>query len=102
MNYSRYTVCCTYLGTFRKRGFEVDIVNMTRFLAFGTSTASGGLFGTTNTNTSNPFGAATNSLFGNAGFAAAAQPGTTVKFNVSLTVFRVLQKRTQCSNYIFY
>lgn len=96
MNYSRYTVCCTYLGTF---SFEGDIVHMTCFLAFGTSTASGGLFGTTNTN-SNPFGAATSSLFGNTGFAA-TQPGTTVKFNVSLTVFRVLQKSTQCSHYIF-
>ncbi|XP_008302611.1 nuclear pore complex protein Nup98-Nup96 isoform X2 [Stegastes partitus] len=46
---------------------------------FGTSTSSGGLFGSTNT-TSNPFGG-TNSLFGGSGFSAAQQPGTTVKFN---------------------
>ncbi|XP_062289256.1 nuclear pore complex protein Nup98-Nup96 isoform X2 [Scomber scombrus] len=46
---------------------------------FGTSTSSGGLFGATNT-ASNPFGG-TNSLFGGAGFSAAQQPGTTVKFN---------------------
>lgn len=48
---------------------------------FGTSTSSGGLFGSTNT-TSNPFGGTT-SLFGGSGFSAAQQPGTTVKFNVS-------------------
>lgn len=48
---------------------------------FGTSTSSGGLFGSTNT-TSNPFGGAT-SLFGGSGFSATQQPGTTVKFNVS-------------------
>lgn len=51
------------------------------FSAFGTSTSSGGLFGTTNT-TSNPFGGTT-SLFGSSGFAS-TQPGTTVKFNVGL------------------
>ncbi|XP_030009728.1 nuclear pore complex protein Nup98-Nup96 isoform X3 [Sphaeramia orbicularis] len=48
------------------------------FGSFGTSTSSGGLFGSTNT-TSNPFGG--NSLFGGSGFSAAQQPGTTVKFN---------------------
>ncbi|XP_029303435.1 nuclear pore complex protein Nup98-Nup96 isoform X3 [Cottoperca gobio] len=49
---------------------------------FGTSTSSGGLFGSTNT-ASNPFGGgAVSSLFGGAGFTAAQQqPGTTVKFN---------------------
>uniref|UniRef100_A0A3B3V3C7 Nuclear pore complex protein Nup98-Nup96 n=1 Tax=Poecilia latipinna TaxID=48699 RepID=A0A3B3V3C7_9TELE len=46
---------------------------------FGTSTSSGGLFGSTNT-TTNPFGASS-SLFGGSGFAANQQPGTTVKFN---------------------
>uniref|UniRef100_UPI0037E718FF nuclear pore complex protein Nup98-Nup96 isoform X2 n=1 Tax=Semicossyphus pulcher TaxID=241346 RepID=UPI0037E718FF len=46
---------------------------------FGTSTSSGGLFGSTNT-TSNPFGG-TASLFGGSGFSATQQPGTTVKFN---------------------
>lgn len=51
----------------------------TSFGSFGTSTSSGGLFGSTNT-TSNPFGGAT-SLFGGSGFSAAQQPGTTVKFN---------------------
>ncbi|KAM9348606.1 nuclear pore complex protein Nup98-Nup96 [Symphorus nematophorus] len=51
----------------------------TTFGSFGTSTSSGGLFGSTNT-TSNPFGGTT-SLFGGAGFSAAQQPGTTVKFN---------------------
>ncbi|XP_059207267.1 LOW QUALITY PROTEIN: nuclear pore complex protein Nup98-Nup96 [Centropristis striata] len=52
----------------------------TSFGSFGTSTSSGGLFGSTNT-TSNPFGGA--SLFGGSGFTAAQQqqPGTTVKFN---------------------
>ncbi|XP_032364620.1 nuclear pore complex protein Nup98-Nup96 isoform X2 [Etheostoma spectabile] len=49
---------------------------------FGTSTSSGGLFGSTNT-TSNPFGGGgVASLFGSSGFTAAQQqPGTTVKFN---------------------
>lgn len=51
------------------------------FSDFGTSTSSGGLFGSTNT-TSNPFGGTT-SLFGGSGFSATQQPGTTVKFNVS-------------------
>ncbi|XP_070699287.1 nuclear pore complex protein Nup98-Nup96 isoform X2 [Pempheris klunzingeri] len=52
----------------------------TSFGNFGTSTSSGGLFGSTNT-TSNPFGGTT-SLFGGSGFPAAQQqPGTTVKFN---------------------
>nr|XP_046267298.1 nuclear pore complex protein Nup98-Nup96 isoform X3 [Scatophagus argus] len=51
----------------------------TSFGSFGTSTSSGGLFGSTNT-TSNPFGGAA-SLFGGSGFSAAQQPGTTVKFN---------------------
>ncbi|XP_033491350.2 nuclear pore complex protein Nup98-Nup96 isoform X1 [Epinephelus lanceolatus] len=52
----------------------------TSFGSFGTSTSSGGLFGSTNT-TSNPFGGGT-SLFGGSGFSAAQQqPGTTVKFN---------------------
>ncbi|XP_034406784.1 nuclear pore complex protein Nup98-Nup96 isoform X7 [Cyclopterus lumpus] len=49
---------------------------------FGTSTTSGGLFGSTNT-ASNPFGGGgVASLFGGSGFTAAQQqPGTTVKFN---------------------
>ncbi|XP_068587741.1 nuclear pore complex protein Nup98-Nup96 [Cebidichthys violaceus] len=59
----------------------------TSFGSFGTSTSSGGLFGSTNT-TSNPFGGGSvASLFGGSGFTAAQQqqqqqqPGTTVKFN---------------------
>ncbi|XP_011615072.2 nuclear pore complex protein Nup98-Nup96 isoform X2 [Takifugu rubripes] len=51
----------------------------TSFGSFGTSTSSGGLFGSTNT-TSNPFGGTT-SLFGNSGFSSTQQPGTTIKFN---------------------
>ncbi|XP_074466676.1 nuclear pore complex protein Nup98-Nup96 isoform X2 [Sebastes fasciatus] len=49
---------------------------------FGTSTSSGGLFGSTNT-ASNPFGGGgVASLFGGSGFTAPQQqPGTTVKFN---------------------
>ncbi|KAE8287774.1 Nuclear pore complex protein Nup98-Nup96 [Larimichthys crocea] len=47
---------------------------------FGTSTSSGGLFGTTNT-TANPFGGTTSLFGGGSGFSAAQQPGTTVKFN---------------------
>ncbi|KAG2456798.1 NUP98 protein, partial [Polypterus senegalus] len=47
--------------------------------AFGTSTNTGGLFGTTSTS-SNPFGGTTGSLFGSTGFGA-AQTGTTIKFN---------------------
>uniref|UniRef100_A0A8U8ATT8 Nuclear pore complex protein Nup98-Nup96 n=1 Tax=Geospiza parvula TaxID=87175 RepID=A0A8U8ATT8_GEOPR len=46
---------------------------------FGTSTSSGGLFGTTNT-TSNPFGSTSGSLFGPTSFTA-APTGTTIKFN---------------------
>ncbi|XP_028907504.1 nuclear pore complex protein Nup98-Nup96 isoform X1 [Ornithorhynchus anatinus] len=46
---------------------------------FGTSTSSGGLFGTTNT-TSNPFGGTSGSLFGPSSFTA-APTGTTIKFN---------------------
>ncbi|XP_068436301.1 nuclear pore complex protein Nup98-Nup96 isoform X3 [Clinocottus analis] len=49
---------------------------------FGTTATSGGLFGSTNTAASNPFGGGgVASLFGGAGFTAAQQPGTTVKFN---------------------
>lgn len=55
---------------------------MNCFTAFGTSTSSGGLFGTTNT-TSNPFGGTSGSLFGASSFTA-APPGTTIKFNVGL------------------
>ncbi|XP_038137487.1 nuclear pore complex protein Nup98-Nup96 [Cyprinodon tularosa] len=47
------------------------------FGSFGTSTSSGGLFGSTNT-TTNPFGGT--ALFGGSGFSANQQPGTTVKF----------------------
>lgn len=71
---------------------------------FGTSTSSGGLFGSTNT-TSNPFGGTT-SLFGGSGFSAAQQPGTTVKFNVSESA--VLHHRSKqkflgfcCSSVVF-
>ncbi|KAK1875220.1 Nuclear pore complex protein Nup98-Nup96 [Dissostichus eleginoides] len=55
----------------------------TSFGSFGTSAASGGLFGSTAAAASNPFGgSAVSSLFGGAGFTAAQQqPGTTVKFN---------------------
>ncbi|XP_034033490.1 nuclear pore complex protein Nup98-Nup96 isoform X2 [Thalassophryne amazonica] len=52
----------------------------TTFGSFGTSTSGGGLFGTANT-ASNPFGGASNSLFGGSGFSTAQQPGTTIKFN---------------------
>ena len=52
------------------------------FIDFGTSTSSGGLFGTTNT-TSNPFGSTSGSLFGPSSFTA-APTGTTIKFNVSI------------------
>uniref|UniRef100_A0A674IN75 Nuclear pore complex protein Nup98-Nup96 n=1 Tax=Terrapene triunguis TaxID=2587831 RepID=A0A674IN75_9SAUR len=48
-------------------------------LYFGTSTSSGGLFGTTNT-ASNPFGGTSGSLFGPTSFTA-APTGTTIKFN---------------------
>ncbi|KAJ8278276.1 hypothetical protein GJAV_G00085840 [Gymnothorax javanicus] len=47
--------------------------------AFGTSKSSGGLFGTTNTNSS-PFRGTSGSLFGSSGFTA-TQTGTTLKFN---------------------
>uniref|UniRef100_A0A8C4RUE3 Nuclear pore complex protein Nup98-Nup96 n=1 Tax=Erpetoichthys calabaricus TaxID=27687 RepID=A0A8C4RUE3_ERPCA len=53
-------------------------------LAFGTSTNTGGLFGTTSTS-SNPFGGTTGSLFGSTNFGA-AQTGTTIKFNVSFWI----------------
>ncbi|XP_067113030.1 nuclear pore complex protein Nup98-Nup96 isoform X1 [Osmerus mordax] len=66
-------------GLFSQTSNAFGAAKPASFGTFGTSTASGGLFGTTNTN-SNPFGAATSSLFGNTGFAA-TQPGTTVKFN---------------------
>nr|XP_045000918.1 nuclear pore complex protein Nup98-Nup96 isoform X2 [Jaculus jaculus] len=51
----------------------------TGFGNFGTSTSSGGLFGTTNT-TSNPFGSTSGSLFGPSSFTT-APTGTTIKFN---------------------
>lgn len=60
---------------------------------FGTSTSSGGLFGSTNT-TTNPFGASS-SLFGGSGFAANQQPGTTVKFNVSVQEAESIAGRSQ-------
>ncbi|XP_012673966.1 nuclear pore complex protein Nup98-Nup96 isoform X2 [Clupea harengus] len=55
------------------------------FGTFGTSTASGGLFGATQTQNANPFGGTSGSLFGASSFTAQPQqqqqPGTTVKFN---------------------
>ncbi|KAM3600735.1 uncharacterized protein V6R79_001514 [Siganus canaliculatus] len=66
-------------GLFSQQSNAFGANKPTSFGSFGTSTSSGGLFGSTNT-TSNPFGGAT-SLFGGSGFSAAQQPGTTVKFN---------------------
>ncbi|XP_061752896.1 nuclear pore complex protein Nup98-Nup96 isoform X3 [Nerophis ophidion] len=66
-------------GLFSQQNNAFSANKPTSFGSFGTSTSTGGLFGSTNT-TSNPFGGAT-SLFGSAGFTATQQPGTTVKFN---------------------
>ncbi|XP_062261704.1 nuclear pore complex protein Nup98-Nup96 isoform X7 [Platichthys flesus] len=72
----------TSTGLFSQQNNAFSANKPTSFGSFGTSTSSGGggLFGATNT-ASNPFGG-TSSLFGGgAGFPAAQQPGTTVKFN---------------------
>ncbi|XP_060942468.1 nuclear pore complex protein Nup98-Nup96 isoform X2 [Limanda limanda] len=70
----------TSTGLFSQQNNAFSANKPTSFGSFATSTSSGGgLFGSTNT-ASNPFGGA-NSLFGGAGFPAAQQPGTTVKFN---------------------
>ncbi|KAM6907662.1 nuclear pore complex protein Nup98-Nup96 [Xenentodon cancila] len=66
-------------GLFSQQNNAFGANKPTSFGSFGTSTSSGGLFGSTNT-TSNPFGGP-NSLFGGSGFSANQQPGTTVKFN---------------------
>ncbi|XP_069565687.1 nuclear pore complex protein Nup98-Nup96 isoform X1 [Brachyistius frenatus] len=66
-------------GLFSQPNNAFGATKPTSFGNFGTSTSSGGLFGAANT-AANPFGG-TNSLFGGAGFSAAQQPGTTVKFN---------------------
>ncbi|XP_034539547.1 nuclear pore complex protein Nup98-Nup96 isoform X2 [Notolabrus celidotus] len=66
-------------GLFSQQNNAFAANKPTSFGSFGTSTSSGGLFGSTNT-TSNPFGGAA-SLFGGSGFSATQQPGTTVKFN---------------------
>ncbi|XP_014858981.1 PREDICTED: nuclear pore complex protein Nup98-Nup96 [Poecilia mexicana] len=66
-------------GLFSQQSNAFGANKPTSFSSFGTSTSSGGLFGSTNT-TTNPFGASS-SLFGGSGFAANQQPGTTVKFN---------------------
>ncbi|KAM4726112.1 nuclear pore complex protein Nup98-Nup96 isoform 1-T2 [Anableps anableps] len=66
-------------GLFSQQSNAFGANKPTSFGNFGTSTSSGGLFGSTNT-TTNPFGASS-SLFGGSGFAANQQPGTTVKFN---------------------
>uniref|UniRef100_A0A8C9Y2Z3 Nuclear pore complex protein Nup98-Nup96 n=1 Tax=Sander lucioperca TaxID=283035 RepID=A0A8C9Y2Z3_SANLU len=69
-------------GLFSQQNNAFGANKPTSFGSFGTSTSSGGLFGSTNT-TSNPFGGGgVASLFGSSGFTAAQQqPGTTVKFN---------------------
>ncbi|XP_034746769.1 nuclear pore complex protein Nup98-Nup96 [Etheostoma cragini] len=69
-------------GLFSQQSNAFGANKPTSFGSFGTSTSSGGLFGSTNT-TSNPFGGGgVASLFGSSGFTAAQQqPGTTVKFN---------------------
>uniref|UniRef100_A0A3B5MTN0 Nuclear pore complex protein Nup98-Nup96 n=1 Tax=Xiphophorus couchianus TaxID=32473 RepID=A0A3B5MTN0_9TELE len=66
-------------GLFSQQSNAFGANKPTSFSSFGTSTSSGGLFGSTN-NATNPFGASS-SLFGGSGFAANQQPGTTVKFN---------------------
>ncbi|CAF97362.1 unnamed protein product, partial [Tetraodon nigroviridis] len=66
-------------GLFSQQNNAFSANKPTSFGSFGTSTGTGGLFGSANT-TSNPFGGTT-SLFGNSGFSATQQPGTTVKFN---------------------
>ncbi|XP_074528013.1 nuclear pore complex protein Nup98-Nup96 isoform X2 [Halichoeres trimaculatus] len=67
-------------GLFSQPNNAFGAAKPTSFGSFGTSTSSGGLFGSTNT-TSNPFGG-TASLFGGSSFSATQQqPGTTVKFN---------------------